>query len=171
MEEVKRIIHIDAPVAKIFSYLQDPQHLLDIWPGTLEIEMIERSPIMGTKFRWVHKLANTRFEGWGECKCSIPEKRIVYETTGGITSRLSWLLTADGERAKVALLLSYHVHAPWFRDNWPARLQRERDADAIAMLSALKACVETGPAVVTRNSELERPTEAGDNTFPVVIAH
>lgn len=170
MEEVRRINHIDAPVVKIFNYLQDPRHLLDIWPGTLEIEMLELSPIMGAKFRWVHRLANTRFEGCGECKRSIPEKRVVYEISGGIAGRMDWLLAADNDHTKVALLLGYQVHAPWFRNNWPARLQRERDADAIVMLNALKTHMETGPTVVTTNSESKRLAESGDNTFPVVIA-
>ncbi|MFO7321163.1 MAG: SRPBCC family protein [Chloroflexota bacterium] len=157
MQEAKRNIHINAPVKEIFEYLKNPEHLVEIWPNTPEISEVERSPIKGSRFRWAHHLANTRFEGWGECVHSIPEKRITYVTTGGMLCRMTFTMSPGDDGVNVALHLTYDAHAPWYYGDWEAVLRRECRADAEAMLQALKARMEAGRgAAIVKGNDIER---------------
>ena len=82
-------ITINAPVERVFDYVNEPTNLPEIWPSMVEVKDVQRLPNGGNSFGWVYKMAGVRFEGISEDTEYVPNQRVVSKSTGGrLDSRL-----------------------------------------------------------------------------------
>ena len=96
MAKVKRSITINAPVEKVFNYIDDPLNQLEWVPSTMEITDVSGSGV-GQHFRWTYKMAGVLLKGETTVTEHLPNERIVTQIKGGVTS--TWILsfkTQDG---------------------------------------------------------------------------
>ena len=63
MTTIERSIVIKAPVREVFSYLEDPVHLPEIWPSMVEVKEVKPLPKGGYRYHWLYKMAGMKFEG------------------------------------------------------------------------------------------------------------
>ncbi len=63
MATITKSIVIEAPVTKVFSYLDEPVNLPEIWPSMVEVDDVATLPTGGYRFHWIYKMAGMRFEG------------------------------------------------------------------------------------------------------------
>jgi uncharacterized membrane protein len=96
MAKVERSITINAPVEKVFNYIDDPLNQLEWVPSTMEITDVSGSGV-GQHYRWTYKMAGVLLKGETTVTEHLPNERIVTQIKGGVTS--TWILsfkTQDG---------------------------------------------------------------------------
>ena len=96
MAKVERSITINAPVEKVFDYLDDPMTQLEWVPSSIEVKDVSGSGV-GKHFKWTYKMAGILLKGETTTIEYIPNERIVTQSKGGVTS--TWILsfkTQDG---------------------------------------------------------------------------
>ena len=112
MAKVEKTITINAPVEKVFSYVEEPTNLPEIWPSLVEAKDVQRLPNGGTSFRWVYKMAGVRFEGISEDAQYVANQRTVTKSTGGIESTVTLTYQPEDGRTKVTSESEYTVPIP-----------------------------------------------------------
>ena len=96
MAKVERSITINAPVEKVFNYIEDPMNNPEWVPSIMEITDVSGSGV-GKHHRWTYKMAGVLLKGETTFTEHIPNERIVSQSKGGVTS--TWIFsfkTQDG---------------------------------------------------------------------------
>lgn len=112
MARVEKEVIVTAPIEKVFSYISEPNNLLEFWPSLVEIKDIQSLPNGGYSARWVYKMAGMRFEGTGEYTQVIPNHWIIIETKGGVSSTITWTFRSVQDGTRVNLTVEYRVPIP-----------------------------------------------------------
>jgi len=111
MAKVERSITINAPVEKVFDYLDDPMTQLEWVPSSIEVKDVSGSGV-GKHFKWTYKMAGILLKGETTTIEYIPNERIVTQSKGGATS--TWTLnfeTHDGGTI-LNLTIEYTIPVP-----------------------------------------------------------
>jgi uncharacterized membrane protein len=66
MAKTEKTIIINAPVEKVFNYVNEPTNLPEICPSLVEVKDVQRLPNDGTSDRWVYEMAGMRFQATSE---------------------------------------------------------------------------------------------------------
>ncbi len=133
MERIQRSIQIHAPVAQVFEHLEDPAHLLGIWPSLAEVTNPVVKPDGGHEFDWVYKMAGVPFHGHCETIEVERDRLRVDHNEGGIPSTFRWAYSGAGDATEVRLEIEYELPlavlgrlaAPFLR------MLNEREADTL----------------------------------------
>jgi uncharacterized membrane protein len=111
MAKVERSITINAPVEKVFKYIEDPMNNPEWLPSVMEIKDVSGSGV-GQHYRWTYKMAGVLLKGETTVTEHIPNERIVSQGKGGVTS--TWILsfkTQDGG-TMMGLDIEYTIPIP-----------------------------------------------------------
>jgi len=138
MARVEGSIIINAPVEKIFAYLDDPMNGMDFIPSITDIRGITGQGV-GQKWGWTYKMMGLPLKGEAEVTEYIRNKRCVVKTTGGILS--TWALTfkTKSRRTRLNLVVEYSIPVPVFgklSERLVLRLNQREAEFAIANLKA-----------------------------------
>lgn len=109
MATIEKSILITAPVEEVFTYLEEPTHLPEVWPSLVEVSDVVDLPQGGDRYHYVYKMAGTRFEGDSETIEFVPYKHFVRESTGEIPSTFDWTFMPQNGSTKVVLKAKYEV--------------------------------------------------------------
>lgn len=143
MPKRETTITINAPVEKIFSYLQDePTNLLEIWPSMVEVKDKKRLPNGGTSFRWVYKMVGMRFEGTSEDIEYISNQRVVTKTKGGIEATYTWTFQPEDGGTKMTVEVKWSVPVPVLGKLAEALIIRQQEREFDLVLANLKDKME-----------------------------
>ena len=112
MARVEKEITVNAPLERVFSYVNEPGNLPEFWPSLIEINNVQPLPNGGYSALWVYKMAGMRFEGTGKYVDIVPNQYIVVETRGGIASTITWTFRARENMTRVTLTIEYKVPVP-----------------------------------------------------------
>lgn len=143
MPKRETTITINAPVEKVFSYLQDePTNLLEIWPSMVEAKDVKRLPNGGTSFRWVYKMVGMRFEGTSEDIEYIANQRVVTKTRGGIDATYTWTFHPEDGGTKMTVEVEWSVPVPVLGKLAEALIIRQQEREFDLVLANLKDKME-----------------------------
>ena len=143
MVKIEKTITINAPVEKVFGYLDEPMNQLEIWPSLVEVKDVQRLPSgIGSSFRWVYKMAGMRFEGTSEITEYIPNQRMVTKTKGGIESTHITTFQPEAGGTKVTTEVEYTVPIPLLGKLVEAFIVKQNEHEAELFLANLKARME-----------------------------
>jgi uncharacterized membrane protein len=142
MEKIKRIIHIDAPVNKVFEFIDEPENLPEIWPSMIKVDNVERSATKGRNYDWQYKMAGMPFNGHSETTEYVPNEHAVVETKEGIRSKFVWDYHAENGGTELKLAIEYTVPVPLLGKLAEKVIRRINENEADVMLANLKAAVE-----------------------------
>ena len=109
MARVEGSIIINAPVEKVFAYLDDPANGLDFIPGITDIRDVTGLGV-GQKWGWTYKMMGLSLKGEAEVTEYIRDKRCVVKTTGGILS--TWTLTFKVKAGGTSMRLAVEYTIP-----------------------------------------------------------
>lgn len=144
MAKVEKSILIDAPVEKVFSYVnEDPTNLLEIWPSMVDVKDVEQLPNGGTRFRWVTKLAGVRQEGTSEDIEVVPNQKVVSKTKGDVDSTATWTYEPEDGGTRVTTVTEYTVPVPVLGKVAEAFVVKANEREAEVLLANLKDRMET----------------------------
>jgi uncharacterized protein YndB with AHSA1/START domain len=142
MAKIVKTISIDAPIAEVFGYVEEPTNVPEYWPSVVEVRDVESLPGGGFKYRWVYKMAGVRFEGGTETTEFIVNERTVSENTGGVSGAVTWTYQFEAGRTNVTFEAEYTVHLPLLRKLAESFLVKLNEGEAEAILSNVKAKME-----------------------------
>lgn len=142
MAKVVKSITINAPVEKVFSYINVPTNLLEIWPSMVGVKDVQRLPNGGNRFRWVYKMAGVQFEGTSEDTEVIANERVVSKTKGGIESTITWMFQPEDGGTKVTYEAEYTVPIPLLGKVAEAFIVKANEREAELLLANLKDRLE-----------------------------
>lgn len=142
MAKVERTITINAPVEKVFAYIDEPTNLPEIWPSMVEAKDVQRLPSGGNKFRWVYKMAGMRLEGTSETTEYVANQRTVSKTKGGIESTVTWIFQPEAGGTRVTFEAAYTVPIPLLGKLAEAFIVKVNEHEAELIVANLKARME-----------------------------
>ena len=142
MAKVERTITINAPVEKVFSYLDEPTNLPEIWPSFVEVKDVKRLPSGGNSFGWVYKMAGMPFKGTSEEVEYVPNERVVAKTKGGIESTVTWTYQAEDGGTRLTLEVEYTVPVPLLGRLAEALIVKLNENEADVVITNLKTRME-----------------------------
>jgi uncharacterized protein YndB with AHSA1/START domain len=143
MPKIDTTITINAPVEKVFSYLQDnPINLLEIWPNMVEIEDVQQLPQGGTSFRWAYKMAGIRFKGTSEDIEYIANQRVVSKTKGGIETTYTWTFQPKDGGTEMTVEVDWAIPLPVLGKLAEALIVKQQEREFAVVLANLKDRME-----------------------------
>ena len=111
MAKVERSMTINAPVEKVFAYIDDPMNELEWFPGLMEIRDVMGKGV-GARSRFAYKMIGIRLEGESTVTEHIPNERIVTQSKGGIISTWTWTFKPENGRTRLTVVVDYTIPIP-----------------------------------------------------------
>ncbi|HET8724824.1 MAG TPA: SRPBCC family protein [Anaeromyxobacteraceae bacterium] len=144
MERIKRTVFIEAPPAKVFSYLMDPRNLPEIWPSMVEVSNVKTSPDGATESNdFTYKMAGMKLEGHTRFVDVERDRRIVWKSEGGIKSTIRWTFTPHGFGTDIVDEVEYELPANLLTRLAAPFVRRINEHEADACVQNLKVRMET----------------------------
>ena len=141
MARVERSIVIEAPVEKVFAYVEDPMNQLEYLPSIVEVKDVTGQGV-GAHYRWAYKMTGLRFEGESTMTEYTPNERMVVEGKGGIASTWTWIFTPEEGGTKVNLTVEYTIPVPVLGKLGEALILKQNKREADTAMANLKAKLE-----------------------------
>ncbi len=111
MAKVERSITINAPVEKVFNYIEDPMNNPEWIPSVMEIKDVSGSGV-GQHHRWTYKMAGILLKGETTVTEHIPNERRVTQGKGGVTSTFIFNFEAHDGGTMLKLVIEYIIPVP-----------------------------------------------------------
>jgi uncharacterized membrane protein len=143
--KIEKSIVIDAPVEKVFTFMAEPNNLLEIWPSLLEIRNVEPLPNGGYCYDWTYKMAGLRFEGRAEWIEFVKDQRVVDRNQGGIPSTFVWTYQPEGAGTRVTMRVDYSIPGAAVGRLAEPIIQKMNEHEAGTILANLKTRMEALP--------------------------
>ena len=109
MAEINKEITIDAPINKIFAYINKPRNLPEIWPSLVQITDETLLPNGGYSFRWSYKMSGIILKGKGECTELAPNQWLIVKTKGAIESTITFTFRSKETQTRITLTIEYRT--------------------------------------------------------------
>jgi uncharacterized membrane protein len=142
MAKLQRSITIHAPVDKVFTFMNDPRNLPDIWPSMIDVRDVTPAAGGGYNFGWVYKMAGIRFEGASETTEYVVNQRTVTKSTKGIDSRFTWVYETVNKDTKLTVDIEYTVPVPVLGKLAESVIIKQNEHEAEILLDNLKNRME-----------------------------
>ena len=141
---MKRSIHIEAPVEKVFDFFKDPRNMAEgaAGPEVKDFKMTDEG--VGTYYSWVFRIAGLPIEGFDVYTEFIPNQRIRDRSSSSMTRDFIFSFEPEGSGMKLTVETG---HASFWRFP-PFRQLVDLGQSMISerFMSALKAQMEAQPA-------------------------
>ena len=111
MPRIERSILINAPVAEVFAYIDDPNNYPQWVPGVVAVAGVIGQGV-GRFFRWTYKMAGVTFDGESTYTDYVPTERIVKHSRGGVISIWTYHFNAEGSATRLDVTIEYTIPIP-----------------------------------------------------------
>jgi len=142
MAKLQKSIWIEAPAAKIFDYMNDPEKLPEIWPSMLNIRELQRLPNGGNRFKFSYKMAGILIDAYSEDTEYILNQRTVSKMVGGIEGWTAFAFEPSGQGTQVSVDMEYKVPLPVIGRLAEAVIIKMNEQEAVTLLANLKTRME-----------------------------
>jgi ligand-binding SRPBCC domain-containing protein len=105
-------VWIDAPVGRVFEFMDEPANQAAVTPSLAVAERIERLDNGGNRARYVYRMFGLAFEGEVRARSYEPLARIVYEMVGDLTGTITWEFEAEDGGTRLTYAAAYDVPGP-----------------------------------------------------------
>lgn len=140
MPKIYKEVTIDAPVEKVFAYLDSPTNLPEVWPSFFEVKDIEDLPEGGHRFSYTYNFAGRPSKGFMETFKYVTNERIVEKTTGDFESTYAFMF--EGTNGTTKVLFEADFETPTFDKKFTPFFERWNEYEADAFVNNLKARFE-----------------------------
>ena len=142
MAKVERSITINAPVEKVFAYIEDPTNNPEWIPSMIEVTDVTGQGA-GQHFRWAYKMLGLRLMGESTFTEHILNERIVEQSKGGLVSTWTYTFIPEDGGTRVNLTVEYTIPIPVLGRVAEALVLRQNEREAEFGLATLKATLES----------------------------
>ena len=138
---MKRSIHIEAPVEKVFDFCKDPRNVLDVTAAPFAVKDVKLTEEgVGTYYSWASKTPGLRFEGFDVYTEFVPNQRITDRSSSGLPG--DWTFSFEPEGSGMQLTAEVHHRSFWRIPPLGELVEWVQSPVAGRMLSAVKAKME-----------------------------
>ncbi len=142
MAKVEKTITINAPVEKVFAFMEDPANLPAIWPSMVEVKNIKPEPAGGYNYDWIYKMGGMHIEGSSKTAEYEQNKRLVDKSSKGIESEFTWIYQPEGGGTKLTVEVAYKVPVPVLGKLAESLIVKMNEREADTLLHNLKSIME-----------------------------
>ena len=142
MAKLTRSIVTNAPVNKVFEFVEEPTNLPKFWPSMVEVSDVKRSGDQVRTFNWVYKMAGLKVDGNTEITERIPNQKTVSVSTGGIPSTIVWNYAPEGQGTKVTVDADYKIPGALLGKLAEPLVIRINERESETLLENLKTIME-----------------------------
>lgn len=142
MFTIKRSAIINAPVKTVFSFMDNPTNLLEIWPSMVEIKNVRSNSKGWPIYEWVYKMGGMKFLGEQDTLERIPNKHITTKSTKGVDSHFDFEYKDLGKKTEMVMVVEYTVPVPLVKKLAEVIVGKLNEHEADLMLANLKARLE-----------------------------
>lgn len=143
MVRVSTNIDIDAPVSRVFEYMDVPEHQVEITPSLTRSILVERLPNGGVHAEYTFKMAGLNFSGRVLAAEYRPNERITFEMVGDIEGEIRWTFEDRGDSTRFTYEADYEVPTPVLKQVAEQFAHRYNQREAEATLQNLKDRIES----------------------------
>ena len=112
MFKVKKSVIINAPVAKVCEFMDDPTNLPEIWPSMIEVKNVRTNSKGWPQYEWVYKMGGVKFEGEQDTLEYIQNEHVTTVSTKGIESRFDFNYQEVDGKTELVMVVEYSVPLP-----------------------------------------------------------
>jgi uncharacterized protein YndB with AHSA1/START domain len=142
MEKIRRTAFIEATPSRIFEYLDDPNHLLEIWPSMVEVAKVEVRPDGGQSFDWTYKMGGVKFHGHSHTPEVVRDRLRLFRNEGGIPSTFRWGFEPLANGTQFTLDVEYEIPGSLLGRIAAPFLRRLNEREADVLVANLKERME-----------------------------
>ena len=142
MAKIEKTITINAPVEKVFAYMENPANLPAIWPSMVEVKNMKTEPGGGYNYDWVYKMAGVRIEGSSKTTEHEKNKRLADKSTKGIESEFIWDFRSEGAGTELSVEVAYNVPVPVLGKLAESLIVKMNEREAETLMHNLKTLLE-----------------------------
>ncbi len=141
MPKVEKVITLNVPVEKVFSYITDPVNQLEWLPSITDVRDVSGQG-KGCRFAWTYKMMGIPLKGQTEVTEHVPNQRLAFKTTGGITSTWTWTFAGEPNKTRLNLIVEYAVPVPLLGKIAERLVLRQNEREADLGMTNIKARLE-----------------------------
>lgn len=139
---MERSITINAPVEKVFKYIEDPMNTPDWLPSAMESTDVSGSGV-GKHYRYSYKMAGVLLKGEATITEHIPNERIVLQAEGGgSTSTWSYSFKMHDGATMMKLDVEYTIPVPVLGKLAEQLVLKRNEREADLAMANLKEIME-----------------------------
>jgi uncharacterized protein YndB with AHSA1/START domain len=146
-EKFKRQAHVNAEPAKIFDWLTEPRHMLEIWPSMVDETNVEVKPDGTHSFDWTYKMAGMKFQGHCDTIELKRDRLRVDRNKSGIPSTFRWTFEPRDKGTDVTLEIEYEIPGKLLGHLAAPIVRRLNERDGNTLVDNLKERMEFAEAV------------------------
>jgi uncharacterized protein YndB with AHSA1/START domain len=143
MAKITKSVRINASVDRVFDYLSNPEHLLEVWPNMMEVSNIKQTADGGRSYDWVYKMAGLKFHGHADTVAIEKNKRIVVKNDTGIPSTFEWTYAGEDGGMRLSVSVEYTMPVPVLHKLAEKLVHRMNERDVDTLLEHIKGRVES----------------------------
>jgi uncharacterized protein YndB with AHSA1/START domain len=138
---MKRSIHIEAPVEKVFDFFKDPRNMPEAIAAPFAVKDVKLTEEgVGTYYSWVTKTPVLRMEGFDVYTEFVPNQRITDRSSMGLPG--DWTFSFEPEGSGMQLTAESHHRSFWRIPPLMQLVEGVQSMIAGRLLSAVKAKME-----------------------------
>jgi uncharacterized membrane protein len=142
MAKITRSIQINAPVEKVFTFMNEPANLPDIWPNMVEVKDVQILPNGGASFKYAYKIAGIRLESFSEDTEYILNERTVSKSSGGIEGTSTFIYDKTQQGTNLTYVNEYKIPIPLIGKMAESAISKLATQDTVTLLNNLKTKME-----------------------------
>ncbi len=112
MARVSHSVHVDAPVERVFEYMDHPENQVEITPSLIRSETVERLENGGARAAYTYGMAGVSLDGHVTAIRYEPNERIVFEMTGDLEGEIEWRFEEEDGGTRVTYNADYDIPVP-----------------------------------------------------------
>ncbi len=143
-KRITRKVEIGAPVDRVYAFLTDPNHLLEVMPSLVEVANIDKKAEGGHSFDYVYKMGGLRLHGHSTTTLAEKNKRVIVRNTGGIPSTFDYTYEPVGKGMRLTLNVDYAVPGAVLARLAEPIVHRLNEHEADLFLQNVKTRIEMG---------------------------
>jgi uncharacterized protein YndB with AHSA1/START domain len=168
MVQVARSIRIEAPVERVFAFLDVPDTQVRVTPSLTAVRNVDSLPDGGKRLGFTYRVAGVPVTGTLETTVYEPPNRITFAFVEGLlTGRIEWTLEpqADGAVTRFVYRAEYGFRVPLVGRVAAPLVRRLQERELTAALKATKRLVERGEDEGGGETDAEATTDStGEET-------
>ncbi|MGE5156139.1 MAG: SRPBCC family protein [Betaproteobacteria bacterium] len=142
MSSMKRSIHIEAPVEKVFDLFKDPRNMTETLTTPFVVKDVKMTKEgVGTYYTWASKTPGLRMEGFDVYTEFVPNQRITDRSSSGVPG--DWTFSFEREDSGTKLTAEVHHRSFWGMPPLRQLVEGVQSTMMARLLSAVKAKMET----------------------------
>jgi uncharacterized membrane protein len=145
MKKLLKSADINAPVERVYEFLNTPANLPGIWPSLVGVMNVERKANGTSSFDWTYKMAGMHFHGHSTPIEVKQNQLVVMRSEEGIPNTFRWTYEPKGAGTRVTVEVEYSLPTPIIGRIAEAVMAKMNERELELLLANAKSSLESAP--------------------------